>query len=520
MKQPDNLQAQPLSPQPVESFGRFVFSNPTNRRFVGIALIGMVVQFTLFKLAYPYGDFFPDSFSYIRAARDHVSINLWPIGYSKFLMIVHWFTHSDTVLVALQYALSMLSGLLFFMTVLYWFRPKRVLSIMVYVLLFFNPLLLYLNNYISADGLFLFLSFIWFTLLLWILFKPSPWMLVAHGLVLGIAFTVRYNAMYYPIVAFAVFAVSRYSLPLKLAGMALPAILIAAFVMFSRQAAYDISGIRQFSVFSGWQWANNALYMYPYVEVDSTTLPPGTEAFNREVYEYFNAPRNYLNPSRNVFIKNNMNNPIIGAHFIWFPASPLKTYYRKHIKDTTNETAVWSKVSPIYSAFGKHLIKEHPLSYARYFLLINTLNYFIPPMEMLRQYNLGNPKIAPEAQKWFGYETDMVDCVSFDMQQKLLFYLPGLFICTNMAFILAFVYFFQSKAYKGMRRSTLYGTLLAGLFFLGNMGFSILASPIVYRYQVFPLIIQIMFLGVICSHLWQVAQEATKQKVRSIIQTT
>src|SRR5579871_4749222 len=87
------------------NFIHFFIRNTTNRRLLIIAITASILQFILFKLFYPFVDFFSDSYSYIFAASANLGVNIWPIGYSKFLMAVHWVTHSDTVLVCSQYFL-------------------------------------------------------------------------------------------------------------------------------------------------------------------------------------------------------------------------------------------------------------------------------------------------------------------------------------------------------------------------------------------------------------------------------
>src|ERR1700722_13718080 len=63
----------------------------------------MILQWIIFKLCYPYPDFFSDSYSYIYAAAFHMNVNIWPIGYSRFLALFHLLTSSPSALVSFQY---------------------------------------------------------------------------------------------------------------------------------------------------------------------------------------------------------------------------------------------------------------------------------------------------------------------------------------------------------------------------------------------------------------------------------
>src|ERR1700761_9378405 len=72
--------------------GSFLTYLRENKKSIVIMLIGMSVGFFIFKLCYPFPDFFSDSYSYIYAAEHHLDVNIWPIGYSWFLSLNSWFT--------------------------------------------------------------------------------------------------------------------------------------------------------------------------------------------------------------------------------------------------------------------------------------------------------------------------------------------------------------------------------------------------------------------------------------------
>ena len=88
--------ANTISIEKKESFRSFVFREKKNRRYLLIALVGMIVQFIVFKILYPFPDFISDSYSYIATNVYHMDVNLWPIGYSKFLLWLHMISNSDT----------------------------------------------------------------------------------------------------------------------------------------------------------------------------------------------------------------------------------------------------------------------------------------------------------------------------------------------------------------------------------------------------------------------------------------
>ena len=470
------------------TFYDFIFKDRQNRKYLFIALGGMVVQLILFKVLYPFADYFSDSYSYIETAVTGANVNIWPVGYSKILYAFHLLSHSDTALVAFQYLFVGCSLLLFFFTLRYWYSPSGLTVTVLYVFMFFNPLLLYVSNYISSDALFMGLSVIWLTLLLWVIQRPKMWYLWPHALIIAVAFTMRYNAMYYPLISIVAFLLSGYKWRVKAVGILLPIVLIGAFVVYTREKSLEVTGTRQFSVFSGWQWGNNALYMYAFIDVDRSKLPPQTLEFDTYCKNYFDTIPDEMKAV----------GPIDGgAWYIRYGKAPLKRYLAHYLRVNKLQydgVASWGAVAPIYGAHGSHLAKEHPGAYFRYFLLPNTVNYFLPPLEKLEVYNLGmNELLDPIAQQWFEYKSMQVSAVSFKFQGSLLHLFPSVFLLINLGFMVVLVAFIAMKGYKRVPRDFCFVLLLIVSLFVINMGFSILASPVVFRYQVFPLIVYLSF---------------------------
>ena len=93
------------------SYINFIIKDKANKKYLFGAAILSVVEFTIFKLLYPFPDIFNDSIWYIFAASQHLDISLWPIGYSKFLAAFHGLTSSATALVGFQFFLMQLAAL-------------------------------------------------------------------------------------------------------------------------------------------------------------------------------------------------------------------------------------------------------------------------------------------------------------------------------------------------------------------------------------------------------------------------
>jgi len=490
--------------------GFYTFLFVENKAYNLIILLLVACQFVGFKLLYPFPDFFSDSYSYMFAAYAHLDVNIWPIGYSKFLLLFHWFTHSSVALNFFQYLFLEVSALYFYQTLVYFYPTGKATRTILCLFLFFNPLNLYLANYVTSDAIFIGLSLIWLAQLLWIIHRPKPYQIFVQALLFIIAFTFRYNAIYYPILAGIAFFMSRQRLSWKIAGTVIGPLLMAAFILFSRDASHKMLGTAQFPpILGGWQWGNNALYMREFVEEDSTKFPtPETAELDKIARWYFRTtPPQYRNLPA-----------YVANFFIRQPEAPLKQYMALHFPVVTSDTAnviAWGKVAPVFGQYGLYLIKRHPLAYAQHYLLVNTRNYFLPPLEKLEIYNLGQDEMWPIAGYWFDYPTLKVRSVSKLLQGNLLMLYPGLFLVLNIYFLWSLYQFIRRKGFRLAPRFFSFTVILVSGFVFLNAAFSIFANIIVIRYQVFPMIVCLAFSMLLTDYLEQRAylQRGIKDKL-------
>src|SRR6185437_3842553 len=172
----------------------FITNNSFNNALLKTAFIAIITQFVVFKMLYPFAGFIDgDSYNYLQSAYFNFDIYTYPVGYSKFLRLISALTKSDTALAFIQYFFIQCSALLLMFTLFFFFRPRKGSSLIMFIFLIFNPMFLYISNYVSSDSLFLALSLIWFTTLLWILKQPTIGLILIHAVTLLLAFTVRYN---------------------------------------------------------------------------------------------------------------------------------------------------------------------------------------------------------------------------------------------------------------------------------------------------------------------------------------
>jgi len=155
----------------------------------------------LFKWAYPFPDFFVDSYTYIQAAADHDSISYRPIGYSLFLRGMHSISAESIFLVTIQYALVQSASLYLFFSLRRCFGLPAGTQRILLAFILLDPLVPYVSNCVSSDALFTALSLVWIAGLLELVRHPSWWRLAGTTILLAMIFTIRYNALYYPVVA-------------------------------------------------------------------------------------------------------------------------------------------------------------------------------------------------------------------------------------------------------------------------------------------------------------------------------
>jgi hypothetical protein len=456
-----------------------------NKRYLDMAGAAIIVQFILFKLCYPFADYFNDSFTYINAAAHHHAMSVRPIGYSRFLELIHLITSSDTVVVFLQYFIMQSGALLLFFTIRYFFPlPKRAGNWLFGILLF-NPVILYISNYISSDALFVGLSLFWFVTLIWIINRPRWIQLLPLTGLLFIMFCLRYAALYLPAIALLALLLSRRNWIFKLTGITVT--VLPLFIEYQRikHITKKETGTAVFSAFGGWMAMNNALHMYPYIKVQNADIStPECKAFNQVVKKHFDT----LPPSALPY-------PHITVDYLWNGSSPLKTYMRavEKQKKLNGYFEAWHAVAPVFLEYSSQLVRQHPVAYAHYFLWPNAKEYCLPPLESLLSYNEKRTTVDSTAIRWFRYKSEKVTSLNPTIQGKILSPVPWLFLFVNILFGGSLAVVLIRRKQYNLSPVLMRTLVLAGAFWTINFCFSTYAAPIVFRFQLFPMIIYSAF---------------------------
>jgi protoporphyrinogen oxidase/4-amino-4-deoxy-L-arabinose transferase-like glycosyltransferase len=479
----------------------YLWKNKPNRAWWLAGLALFLVQLVIFKFRYPFANYMPDSYSYLEAASSNADVNMWPVAYSKFLRFFSVFTHSDKIVVGFQYLFLQCSVLLYLFSLLYWLKPRRGVRTILFLFFLLDPLPLYVANYISADALFIGLSLLWLTTLVWIIYKPQGWLLLVNGLLLLACFTVRYNAIYYPFIGILAFFLSRQSWRRKIAGIGLGVGLVMASFLFTSYKMKEVTGKWQFSAFGGWQLANNALYMYQHIPAAQRGPVP------KEFIQLEMTVRAHMDTLRKVkFSHDDSSNSFF---YLWSGRGPLIQYLKNQYKKDSISPYFnrWASEGPLYEQYATYLIKRHPLEFAQEWLWPNALKFAVPPTEFLGAYNMGGDSVRKLAKDWFNYKTQKVQEHKGKKDHiAATEWFPVFASTVNILFLMGLIGVISLGAlqWKEYGLPQLLGVMV--VFWLVNCSFSIFASPIVLRYQVFPLFAAFAVGAILIERIYQLAR--------------
>lgn len=458
---------------PSVSFKEYLISKK-NRFWLFSAFIVSLVYFIALRLIYPIPSYYADSYTWVGAAATGQPVTFRPIGYSKALMFFRLLSTSDIALVASQFFSNVIVNLFLFFTANYFFRFRKMLKCFLFVLLIINPFYLFYCNYVSSDPFFNCLTVLWFTLLIWMLYKPSWFLIVAQLVVLFALFELRYNAIFFPAISTVVVLLSKQSVVRKTVSIAGSVVLISVTIFATTLATKKYTGTKTFSAFSGWQLANNALHVMQHDTIDTSAIK------DKAVKDFVGFAVNFFDTVKQTF-------PDSGATavFMWHISSPLKKYMDIYPGRSKFYFKTWNAVGPVYSNFGRTVLLQRPLTYLRHFVIPNVKAYLFPPLEMYETYMENHDTIATVAQNYYRYKTNKtpkhyptLDAVVFNPMLYLT-------IIVNFIYIICCADYFASGKYK--KEGRLYNQTLLCLttFYIANFLFIILLAPSVMRYNVF-----------------------------------
>jgi hypothetical protein len=476
-------------------FKKWIWEDRENKRLLIIGVAAALGAFAILKFLYPYPNFMPpDSNGYIDAAFGNEYINIWPIGYSKFLRLFSSITNSDVALVWFQFLFLQASILYFVFTVRYFLQINKWTFRIVVLFSVLNPLISHLANFVSSDSIFTALSLIWLTQIIWILKKPTSGLFIVHSLITLFAFMFRYSALYYPLISLSVFSISRTNIRLKLIGMCSLLCFLTWFIANTIDQYKKESGKAQFSAFNGWELSANALYGYAHsAQIPQRDIPDQFKGIHLLVNKHMDSISKlpaYQHPDNDV-----------GVYYFWNFSSPLVRYLSLQMKADTSKPYFihWARLGLLYSAYGSFLIRKRPIAYIRYFVLPNLLKYYAPPVGFMGYYNVRSPVVKPDIARWFSWTSNKVNTRTDNKDIRIVAPFTILLSVMNIVYVLSLISFIISGGMKVLLPSNKQIIWAISSLWVFNMIFSVIAAPIEMRYQIFPLLftlsMDIFFLG-------------------------
>ncbi|WP_207515013.1 hypothetical protein [Longitalea luteola] len=465
------------------TFSTWIYHDRENKRLLWFSFAALIACFTWLKIIYPYPNFMPpDSISYVEAAQNNQFINLWAIGYSKFLRLTSCFTRSDFILVLIQYLILQVSLLYFLFTLRYFIDMSTWTFRIVVLIIIANPLLLHISNFVSSDCLFTAVSVFWFTQIMWILYRPSTRLIFVHALTVVLAFTIRFNALYYPAISVLIIAFSEFPFLKKVQAVSVILMLPSLFISCTYREYKLQTGTRQYSAFSGWQLAANALYGYAYSDpIKLDEVPKKFKPLHWIVNRHMDSLRHLqIRPDNEVAL-----------YYQWGINSPLRVFMVQHLKhpDSKNYLQQWSSVSVLYSEYGKYIISKRPWQFMKYYLWPNFLKFYVPPTKFMGLYNLEQDTVDSTITKWFNWNDNKVSVLSSTKQIKIAEVFPITIAIVNLIYILSYLLIYFLRIHRDENK--MFKRILNWSFivWIANLSFSVFAAPIEIRYQLFSMVI-------------------------------
>lgn len=335
-------------------------------------IIGLscLVGFIIVKMCYPYPSTMSDSGTYVASAAQDMFTFYRPFGFSVFLQIMHLFSSSIFSVFIFQIILYFLSASFFAMTVKYFIPPtNRILWRILLFFFIFSPISFYMANAIMSDLLFSATIYIMLAAFLFVI-KQKSWIgLGVFLLFLFFSLHVRYSAIIFPIT----FIGCAFFIKGHIRWVAIAATVIVV-LFFQDQIKDDMKqtvGIRQYSTgFDGWQLANNALPIEPFVEIDPNTIK------DKEVREV----HLFVSQYNDMILEKTKNGTDPVASFMWINDQPLKQYLYYYLSNTNEPYPVaWVKIgSGRYKKYGQYMITKYPGKFLQHYYIPNSKQVFYP----------------------------------------------------------------------------------------------------------------------------------------------
>lgn len=358
----------------------FTFLKSKDQRIDWIILTAScIVGFIILKICYPYPATISDSGTYVQAAADNMFSFYRPFGYSYFLRLVHGLSSSLHAVFIVQMLLYFLSASAFAFVIKYVFPPKS--KILWWGLLFifiFSPIAFYMANALMSDLLFAVMIYSMLASFIYLVKKGGWVALCLFLLSLFFALHIRYSAMMFPVLFIGLFFMVKGKI--KWIGIAGTIVVTLVFYNQVKSSMKETTGFDQFSTgFDGWQIANNALHILPYIDLKPEQIK---DPDMRVIHEYMLSQKDLIR-------ERTKDGKEVVASFMWINDLPLKQFLFMFIQHNNQPYPIcWIYLgSNNYKEYGQYLIMHHPVEFMKYYYIPNSTQVFYPEsQEIIGKY--------------------------------------------------------------------------------------------------------------------------------------
>ncbi|MDR2009044.1 MAG: hypothetical protein LBQ22_01000 [Bacteroidales bacterium] len=439
----------------------------------GIILILCVAGYILLKMFYPYPLAVSDSLGYIHAAEQDKFYFYRPFGYSYFLQIIHAISPDVHAVFIAQMIVYFLSTSIFAFTVKYFVKPKsKIVWYLMLLTLVLSPMGFRLANSILSDLLYGGIVYLLLASFLFIILRKNWFALIVFTLLLFSSLHVRYSSMAFPVVFAALFFMVKG--PVRWVGIACMFFVSALFYNQVKSFMKETTKFDQFSTgFDGWQIANNALHVVPYIDLKPEDIKDNEV---RELHEFVLMHTDSIKKATEDGKK-------VTAMFLWDKDLPLKMFLTKKIQETKRPyTNLWIRLgSRTFNDYGWLIVKKYPFKFMRYYLLLNAKG-------IVYTTNSGTIKneemISPsKATSWYNIPEDEDTSPKYPIYGNFLSKTTQILwiISWGIIVIVAVISIIQRKKIKFTpdEKKIFWSIFAFGVVYYGSV---IFASPVEFRY--------------------------------------
>lgn len=468
----------PITELKKESFFRYLRRKDQRYLLLAVFAFYLITYFVLTSL-WPSPNGLTDSGGYVNAALKNKYDGYRPFGYSSFLISLHNVSYSIYFVVFAQYWISAFASTFFVFTFKYFFRPKtRLAEILFMVFSLVSIVVIYLTDAIISDSIFASLTVLWVTFGLWFMWAESigakALNFFFHLFVMGLLINIRYTGFFYVSVTFILIAMAFFRKN-RLVGVGLALLLVMLSYKFYTnqvQVTAKHTTIESFGGFSGWQRANNALFVWPHIKIDEAEIE------DPKVKDMVHFLHNYDTMIVRLTAKG------INPDMMWTPKGPLKSYmadYRK--KNPCFIVYAWTLLgSTTYHDFASYISGNYPVEYFKYFLWPNFLGTIYPKNDLV--YTRFKPNAIPGVlmKNWFRMDEKTVFDPGSNAIRNIAPYIPMYRLVLWLLVFAAILFYLFRRKRTGWDGQQINSYWFMALFVMGYLAFHVLTVPFELRY--------------------------------------